>query len=143
MLRIEFERPEQSVCECCGKTTTRLTRFVYKNDDAYAVYYAIFTPQHPEKVLRGIVSLGEWGDDNVGPEGRLAFPFEIRVMGDRFQVGMVDADASPWSHVTFLGRILNREEALKHAWISEVFHVTDHMVTDDEEVVRYFDQSAT
>lgn len=69
MLRIEFEPPEHSLCECCGKTTTRLTRFVYKNDDAYAVYYANFTPQHPEKVLRGLISLGEWGDDNVGPEG--------------------------------------------------------------------------
>jgi hypothetical protein len=26
VLRIEFARPEHSVCECCGKTTTRLTR---------------------------------------------------------------------------------------------------------------------
>src|SRR5690348_15470162 len=87
MLGIEFERPEHSVCECCGKTTTRLTRFFYKDDDAYAVYYAIFTPQHPEKVLRGLISVGEWGDDNLGPEGRLAFPFEIRVTEERFQVG--------------------------------------------------------
>lgn len=142
MLRIEFEQPEKSVCECCGSTTTRLTRFVYRDNDAHAVYYAMFTSRHPEKVLRGLISLGEWGDDEVGPEARLAFPFEIRTTDDKFQVGMVDALASPWSHVTFLGRILNRDEALKHEWISEVFHITDQMVTEDQEVVRYFDNSA-
>jgi hypothetical protein len=40
MLTIEFEKPHQSVCECCGGTTTSLTRFVYRDDDAFAVYYA-------------------------------------------------------------------------------------------------------
>jgi hypothetical protein len=38
MIRIEFENPIESQCECCGKTTVRLTRFVYRDDDAYAVY---------------------------------------------------------------------------------------------------------
>ena len=142
MLRIEFEGPQHSICECCGNATTRLTRFVYKNNDAHAVYYAIFTSHHSERVLRGLISLGEWGSDEVGPEARLAFPFEIRATEDKFQVGMVDAHASPWSHVTFLGRILNRDEALKHKWIFEVFHITDHMVTEDQEIVRYFDESA-
>jgi hypothetical protein len=141
MLRIEFDEPNQSVCECCGSTTVTLTRFVYKDDDAYAVYYAAFTPQHKEKVVCGIIGLGEWGDDSLGPQDRVAFPFEIRATEDQFHVGMVDADASPWSETTFLGQLLNRDEALKHEWISEVFHITDHMVTDDEEIVRYFSGS--
>ena len=138
MLRIEFEPPKYSVCDCCGNTTVRLTRFVYQDANAHAVYYAAFTPQHPEKILRGLIGLGEWGDDKAGPEARLAFPFEIRATEKQFEVGMVDAAASPWSDVTFLGRILNRAEALQHEWISEVFHIADHMVTDDTEIVEYF-----
>jgi hypothetical protein len=43
-----------------------------------------------------------------------------------------------WKDVTFLGRILDRGEALKHEWISDVFHITDHMVADDKEIVGYF-----
>lgn len=142
MLRLEFEEPSKSQCEYCGNTTVRLTRFVYKNDDAYAVYYALFTPQHPEKVVLGVIGMGEWGDDSVGPEARVAFPFEIRATSDQFQVGMVDAGASPWSDVKLLGRILDRDEALAHEWISEVFHLTDHMVTEDAKIVRYFDGDA-
>ncbi len=116
----------------------RLTRFVYKDNDAFAVYYAAFTPEHPEKIVSAMIGLGEWGDAEVSPEARVAFPFEIRATEDRFQVGMVDAEVSPWSQVTFLGSILNRDEALQHEWISEVFRITDCMVTEDEEIVRYF-----
>lgn len=40
MIEIEFEQPNVYLCECCGNEIKKLTRFVYKNDDAYAVYYA-------------------------------------------------------------------------------------------------------
>ena len=142
MLRIEFEDPKRSECECCGNSTVRLTRFVYRDNDAYAIYYALFTPQHPEKIVCGVIGMGEWGDDHVGSEARFAFPFEIRATSGQLQVGLVDADTSPWSDAKILGRILNRDEALKHEWISEVFHITDHMVTEDREIVRYFDGDA-
>lgn len=137
MLTIEFEAPTESTCECCGNVTVRLTRFVYRNGDAYAVYYAQWTAAHGEKRLSGLISLGKWGEDGA-PEQRLAFPFQISTDAENFKVGLVNAADSPWNHVTFLGRILNREEALKHEWIAEVFHITDHMVTDDPEITKYF-----
>lgn len=138
MLRFEFEEPRRSSCQCCGEDTTSLTRFVYKDDDAFGVYYAQFTDGHAEKRLSGIIGLGEWGDDESGPEARLAFPFQIWLNGDNFQVGLVNAADSPWSHVTFLGRILDRSEALAHPWMKEVFHITDHMVLEDPEIVAHF-----
>jgi len=138
MIEIEFEEPTEEICECCGNTTVRLTRFVYQDGDAFAIYYAQFTKAHEEKRLSGLIGLGEWGDDDVGPEARLGFPFQIWIDEENYQVGLVDAEESPWSHVTFMGRILDREEALKHEWIEDVFHITDHMVTDDKEIVEYF-----
>ena len=137
MIRIEFENPTESQCECCGKTTVRLTRFVYRDDEAYAVYYSQYTPDHDEKRLSGLIGLGKWGEGGE-PEDRLAFSFQIWTDENNFKVGLVDAKDSPWSHVTFLGRILDRAEALKHEWIKEVFHITDHMVTDDPEITKYF-----
>jgi len=87
--------------------------------------------------LSGLIGLGEWGEEG-SPEKRVAFPFQIWTDEANFEVGLVNSSESPWSHITYLGRILDREEALKHQWIDEVFHITDHMVTDDLEIAQYF-----
>ncbi len=63
MIKIEFEQPDISACECCGGKTTRLTRFVTKDNDAFAIYYLIFTESHPEKIVTGIISIGDWDSD--------------------------------------------------------------------------------
>ena len=68
----------------------------------------------------------------------MAFPFRIWTTDTNYEVGLVDAHESPWSDVTYLGRIVDREEGLIHAWIKDVFHITDHMVTDDQMIVNYF-----
>ena len=143
MLEIEFEEPSETECECCGNTTTKLTRFVYQDGDAFAVYFGSFTTGHEDKVLNGLIGLGEWGNDEKGPECRTAFPFRIWLNGDDFQVGLMNAEESPWRDVTFMGQILDRGEALEHEWISDVFHITDHMVAEDPEIVRYFSKGDT
>jgi len=76
MINIEFETPTESICECCGNVTVRLTRFVYRNGDAHAVYYAQYTSGHSEKRLSGLIGIGEWGEMGT-PEERIAFPFQI------------------------------------------------------------------
>ena len=139
MIEIEFEAPEKETCECCGNESTRLTRFVYQNDDAFAVYFAKFTENHDDKILYGLIGLGEWGDDEKGPESRTAFAFKIWLNGDNYQVGIINAEECPWGHTTFLGNILDRDDVLKHEWIQDVFHITDHMVEDDQEIINYFE----
>ncbi len=131
MLTIEFEPPATRTCECCGTETTSLTRFVRQDGNAHAVYYARFGEAHAGGVVQAIVSVGEWGE-GAGPWDRIAFPLEIRTTSAEVQVGLVDADRSPWAHVELLGRILDRSEALGHERVAEVFHITDHMVRDDE-----------
>ena len=137
MLEIDFEPPVESICECCGNTTVRLTRFVLKDGNAHAVYYAQFTKLHAERALSGLIGLGAWGED-AGPGDRLAFPFRIWVKDEHPVVTLVDASESPWADATFLGRLLNRDEALTHPWIKEVFHITDHMLLDDKEIKEHF-----
>ena len=69
---------------------------------------------------------------------RTAFAVDIWDNEDSWVVTVIDKDQSPWSYVDFLGNILNREEALNHEWISDVFHITDHIVTEDKPVMEYF-----
>jgi len=111
MISIEFEEPTESTCECCGNVTVRLTRFVYRDGDAHAVYYAQYTAGYDEKRLSGLLGLGEWGEARTPDKG---VAFRIWTDEKDFKLGLVNAADSPWSHVTSLGRILDREEALKH-----------------------------
>lgn len=137
MIEFEFEEPQKSVCECCGGTTTRLTRFVYKDGDAFAIYYATFSDNHSESGVLGVVSLGDWENDEV-PPNRVAFPFRLWEGEENYNVGITNRDESPWKDAKVIGRMLDREEALAHPWIDEVFHITDHIVEDDIEIVNFF-----
>lgn len=137
MIEIEFEKPNVYKCECCGNEIKKLTRFVYKNDDAHAVYYAQFTKGHEDKIVYGIISLGEWGEDGE-PKDRVAFPFKIRTNKNDYLVELMDKEDSPWKGVELLGQILNRKESLKHEWVKEIFHITDHIVSEDKEIIHFF-----
>jgi len=136
MIKIEFEKPNIEACDCCGKETKKLTRFVYKDDDAFAIYYIKFTKDHEKKIATGIISIGDWETDEE-PKNRFSFPFRIWTNSDNFQVGLIDKEDSPWKQ-SLLGKILDRKDSLKHPLISEVFHITDHIVVEDKEVVAYF-----
>jgi hypothetical protein len=138
MIEIEFEPPSVSTCACCGKDTVHLTRFVKNDGDAYAVYHLMYTPGHELGYMSGLMSLGEWGE-SATPADRLAFAFRLWETKDSYGVGLMDADAARplWGDTTFLGRLLNREEALAHPWREEVFHLTDHIVLEDTEAIAF------
>ncbi len=133
MLTFEFEVPNRSRCDCCGGVTVSLTCFVYEDGDAHAIYYARFGEHHEPRVVEAVVSVGEWGE-GAEPWDRVAFPLRLRALETEYQVTVVDAAESPWQGVDLLGRMLDREEALAHERLAEVFHVTDHMVVDDQAI---------
>lgn len=136
MIKIEFEEPNIEICKCCNNEIVKLTRFVHKDEDAFAIYYLKFTKGHEDKLVTGIISIGDWGTDDK-PKNRFAFPFRIWVDETDYQVGLMDREESPWKQ-DLLGSILDRKEALEHPWIDEVFHITDHIVTEDKIVIEYF-----
>jgi hypothetical protein len=141
MLRIEFEEPrDQGPCPCCGGKTTSLTRFVYKDGDAHAVYLASYSDNHPEKLVSVAAGIGGWGDGTT-PSDRVAFALQLQLAGENFAVTVVDGDSSAWSNAAFLGRSLSRSEALAHPLIKEAYHLTDHMVVEDRAIVEYLSPS--
>ena len=136
MLTIEFSESTSVKCECCGGVTRSLTRFVYEDGDAHAIYYARFGVAHEPRVVEAVVSIGEWGE-GAGPWDRVAFPLRVRSAESEYQVTVVDSDESPWRGVTLLGPMLDRAEALQHERLTEVFHISDHMMRDDQELREY------
>ena len=138
MIEIEFEEPKETKCDYCENTTTRLTRYVYQNNDAFAVYYVLFTDGHDDKVAYCLIGLGEWGEGSE-PEMRTAFSVKIWDNNNNWAVTVTDKQESPWSHVEFLGRILDRGEAIAHPFMKDAYHITDHIVTEDKPVMGYFE----
>lgn len=136
MDQIEFDDPEHSTCDCCGKKTTRLTRFVRRDGNAFAVYFVMFTDGHEDSAASVMVGIGDWDDDAVPEDARVAFTYRIWLADDSYQLSVIDPDDSPWD-TEYLGRRLPRDEALHHDLLQEVFDLSDHMVRCDQPLIEH------
>lgn len=136
---IEFNLPEYSTCECCGSTTTSLTRFVSREGAAFAVYLAKFS-DGPHDYVSVLAGFGDWREEGL-PADRTAIAFRIWTAQDSFQVGLVDAEDDGWTG-EFLGRRLSRAEALDCEWKAEAFALSDHIVECDRPIIDFLEARA-
>lgn len=127
---IEISEPSASRCDCCDGLTVRLTRFVHRNGDAFAIYYAAYSNNHPDDELAMLVSLGEWGEDS-DPSQRTAFYCRVRPTTDSYEVMLGDAAQSAWGDASIIGKKLSREEALRHPLKATAFGVLDEGFVQD------------
>jgi hypothetical protein len=137
--RIEFNEPKQSLCECCGQTSTHLVRYVSRDGQAFAVYFADFSTGHD--YVNVLASFGDWVSDE-GAEHRTAFALAIWVRDGGYQVGCIDAGESGYESNGVMGRILDRAEALEHPLKQEAFDLSDHIVECDRPVIEFLERLA-
>jgi hypothetical protein len=141
---LSIELPPPSVgppCTCCGAVTTRLTRFVHRYGNAYAVYYVAFSDNHSDRIASAIVSLGERGERST-PQDRDAFALYLWSDAEQNNVQVIDAGDSLWADSELLGRMLSRSEALNHPRIKEVFAITDQMFVHDTDLLAYLHETS-
>ena len=132
--KIEFEEPRYSKCDCCDEVSTHLVRFVSRDNSAFAVYFADFTKGHEFVSVQ--VGFGDWWTEDATPQDRTAISFRIWTDGHRYQVGLVDASSSMYSE-SYLGKVLDRDEALIHPLKQEVFDLSDHIVECDQPIIEF------
>ena len=140
MFEIELTEPKYSKCECCGGGMTNLTRFVAKDGNPFAIYHATFADNHRESGVLAAIGI----DDNweyVESTNRVAFACRLWVNGDDYVTSITDKADSPWNQSKILGRMLDREEALSNKWIEEVYHLTDHIRSEDIIIRNFFDET--
>lgn len=140
MLSLEYEEPQYSFCECCGNKTTKLVRYILQDNNPFALYMATYTKGHKRKLVELIVGLGSWSEDST-PAERTAFTLQIWENNNEWAISLTNAEDSTWGHVTFLGQILSREAALHHPWVQDVYKITNHVLSQDNAVIAYFDSS--
>ncbi len=140
-LTFEFEEPRQEECSCCGAPRLVLVRFVYRGGDAYAVYKAWLSLGGHERVADMLVVFGEWGDDG-SIDDRVEFRLNLWCSEDHWNVSVAD-HAPATAQSGQLGKQLDREEALTHPWIQDVFDLSDEIVLHDQPLIDYLTDRPT
>ena len=135
MGKIELELGDgdtRATCDCCGRRAPSVVGFVYREGDAYAVYYAGWTEGHRGGVSL-IIGVGDW-DDEATPADRRSFGLRCWVEGSEVNFEVQEPAASRYGHNTWLGAMLPRPAALADPEIRSIFHVAEHIASDGPRV---------
>lgn len=124
-----------SECSCCNGLTIHLTRQVYQNQHALAVYFATYSNNHPDNDVDLLLSLGESENQDPSVE-RVTFLCHIRPTSNSYQVMLGDADESPYSE-GIAGRNLSRAVALMHPLKNLVFEMVDYAFMYDPSLLGF------
>ncbi len=123
------ENKNASVCHCCNKNSCVGHGFIYKNDDAYAVYYVGWSDAHFDKKVGVALAIGEWDDDST-TDDRTCFGIEASEGEDEIYFSVIEPSESPWSNTDLLGSMVTRDEGLSHPLLQEVFEITEKILRD-------------
>jgi len=122
-----------AVCDCCGARSTTVHGFVYRGGDAFAVYYAGWSQQHPERGVTIAIATGEWAEDSR-PEDRTSIGLEARSTRTEIQFSVVGPRQSPWGETSLFGKMLSRERAMASPSLKLTFEVAELIVRADPRV---------
>jgi hypothetical protein len=116
-------------CDHCGQPMTRVTAFVFRDTDAYAVYYASCYHHDGHEVWMDAVFSPTWDD---GADDHFTFGCRFgSVAGQAEPAATLVSAAAAWGESRVFGHKLSREEALGHPMIDEFWELVDHILTHD------------
>ena len=130
------EDETSSVCACCGRASSSGHGFVYKNGDAYAIYWAAWSTLHSGKKVSFALGIGEW-DDDATADDRAWFGLDVFATTDRYLLRVVDPKDSPLHDIESLGRMMSRSAGIKHPLRGEVFAIMERVLEHHPAVRRY------
>ena len=131
------ENKNASTCHCCGKDSFVGHGFIYKNDDAYAVYYVGWSNAHLDKKVSIALAISEWDDDST-TDDRTCFGIEVSEGEDEIYFSVIGPSESPWSNTDLLGPMITRNEGLSHPLLKEVFEIVEKVLRDHIALREYF-----
>jgi hypothetical protein len=125
-------------CESCGGRHKSACGFIYRNDDAYGLYFAALHVGHPTPSVGLTLSLGKWWDDDAVDERCWVF-VSIWPEADEYRMGLKDPRLSQHFKQAALGKPLERETALSSPLKGDFFEVADYIIANDPAVSSYLD----
>ncbi len=133
------EARKPCVCECCGIPIETTHGFIYRNDDAFAVYQAAWCEGHPENQVNSRIEVGgDWG--NAADRPKHAF-FGVLIFQklEETAFSFLEPEESQWFSPETANAFLSRAAALAHPLKDEIFHIAEHMARDDARIRAFLD----
>ena len=122
-----------SICDCCGVRSTTVHGFVYQSGDAFAIYYAGWSGQHPERGVTMAIATGEWSDGSTSAD-RVSIGLQARSHEGAIHFSVLEPNQSPWGKTHLFGEMLPRDKALQHPSLRKTLEVAELVVREDPRV---------
>jgi predicted RNA-binding Zn-ribbon protein involved in translation (DUF1610 family) len=116
-------------CDCCGQQTRIFRGLITRDSNAYAVYVASYTANHPELGVSIAIATGGWGAD-AAPRNCIVLDWRMSESGPACRI--MDAASSRWAREATLGRMLSRSEARDQELFAETFRISDEIFNNDQ-----------
>jgi len=124
-----------STCARCGTESPRVHGFVYRDGNAWAVYWAELYkdhPQHPDSRALVTIALGEDWSEPADPVNRAWAQLDVWPDHDEIRMGFIDPTAI--LDQAYFGRPLSRENVLSDARKDAFLGIADKIVYGDPRV---------
>lgn len=131
------ERLSEIGCDGCGGTHRSAYGFVYRDGDAYGLYFATLHTGHAEPSVGLTLSIGKWWDDDAVDERSWVF-LSVWAEDDEYRMQFLDPMSSQHRNYAAMGTPLTRETAREHG-ADTFFEVADFIVANDPAVTSYLE----
>ncbi len=129
---------ESSKCQCCMEICRITHGFVYKNNDAHAIYYASWVVSHKDNCAYVALGIGDW-DESTTEKDRLCFNLKIYSAAKEYQLFFIDPQEAPWKNNSLLGVKITKVEAKQHPLKEEVFQILNEIILSDQYLKDFLD----
>lgn len=135
-LTLEVGRETRSTsCPDCGRETRTTAGFVYRDGDAYALYFAsLLAHDHGRRAILAI-GIGPVRSDSTS--ANVSAFLNVASTQTETQFGFIDPASSGWSGSKVLGPQLAAEEARSHLMRAEFLEVAELITRDDPAVASH------
>lgn len=129
-LTIEVGRePQTRTCDRCGRSASDTMGFVYRDGDAYAIYYAVLHRHEDTPQLDLAIGMGTWANDDSVAD--LSAFLTVWSEADEIRFGFVDPAESVWANARLLQNRLAADEARSSEFRQAVLSVAELVVSED------------
>ncbi len=126
-------RVSEHACPECGEPFQRVTGYIHRDSDAYAVYYASCYHHNGHEAWIDVIFSETW---EVHVDDHETFGCRVGpIEGQRDPAASLVTGGGAFRDSALFGHKLTRDEALAHPRLAEFWAVVDHILTNDQ-VVR-------
>jgi hypothetical protein len=135
----------QVECQNCGTPFVQRVGFVLDDGDAHAVYYAGLHHHDGQHDAWVDVILGTWParDEEDYPPDHVTFSCRVgpgSAAPDPYASLVQAPTTASGQNRSLFGRLLSRDEALAHPWLTEFWRVVDFVVIHDAALQNHLDR---